>query len=80
MLVKISIGGMTRTRRIQENEGGTPWENAVQLALQIMKGFQQALEWKPHDKADPAIMLAFLKIFEAFMEKQILEKVACDFG
>ncbi|VDM23120.1 unnamed protein product [Wuchereria bancrofti] len=26
MLVKISIGGMTRTRRIQENEGGTPLE------------------------------------------------------
>uniref|UniRef100_A0AAF5PII3 HECT-type E3 ubiquitin transferase n=3 Tax=Wuchereria bancrofti TaxID=6293 RepID=A0AAF5PII3_WUCBA len=63
MLVKISIGGMTRTRRIQENEGGTPCENAVQLALQIMKGFQQALEWKPHDQADPAIMLPYLAIW-----------------
>ncbi|OZC09116.1 hypothetical protein X798_03863 [Onchocerca flexuosa] len=63
MLVKISIGGMTRTRRIQENEGGTPCENAVQLALQIMKGFQQALEWKPYDKTDPAIMLPYLAIW-----------------
>uniref|UniRef100_A0A915PL16 HECT-type E3 ubiquitin transferase n=1 Tax=Setaria digitata TaxID=48799 RepID=A0A915PL16_9BILA len=63
MLVKISIGGMTRTRRVQENEGGTPCENAVQLALQIMKGFQQALEWKPHDKIDPAIMLPYLAVW-----------------
>ncbi|KAL3982881.1 HECT-domain (ubiquitin-transferase) family protein [Acanthocheilonema viteae] len=63
MLVKISIGGMTRTRRIQENEGGTPCENAVQLALQIMKGFQQALEWKPYDKTDPAIMLPYLAVW-----------------
>lgn len=64
MLVKISIGGMTRTRRLQENEGGTPCENAVQLALQIMKGFQQALEWKPYEETDPAIRLASSKIFE----------------
>ncbi|MCP9265605.1 E3 ubiquitin-protein ligase huwe1 [Dirofilaria immitis] len=63
MLVKISIGGMTKTRRIQENEGGTPCENAVQLALQIMKGFHQALEWKPYDKIDPAIMLPYLAVW-----------------
>lgn len=63
MLVKISIGGMTRTRRIQENEGGTPCENAVQLALQIMKGFQQALEWKPHDGTEQAIMLPYLTVW-----------------
>lgn len=75
MLVKISIGGMTRTRRIQENEGGTPCENAVQLALQIMKGFQQALEWKPHTQTEPAIMLAVLRIFDTVVKKQILRKV-----
>lgn len=60
MLAKISIGGMTRTRRVQDTEGGTPCENAIQLALQVMKGYYHALEWKPGVKSDSGIVLVFL--------------------
>ncbi|VDN03027.1 unnamed protein product [Thelazia callipaeda] len=62
MLTKIAIGGMTRTRRMHGAEGGTPCENAVQLALQIMKSFHQALEWKPHNDDDLTIMLPYLAV------------------
>ncbi|VDK86830.1 unnamed protein product, partial [Litomosoides sigmodontis] len=63
MLVKISIGGITRTRRLQENDSGTTCDSSVQLALQIMKGFRQALEWKPYEETDPAIMLPYLAVW-----------------